>query len=269
MVTSDSQNVTLGEAAGRFLARLSAGEREASQPEVYRFARWYGWERPFANLAAPEVASYAEQLSLSDTDYARRLELVRAFLAWAKKEGWSRTNLATHLKAKKVKSELQAAARKVKTEPISLTQQKHDEMEAELAALKKRRYELIDEMRRAAADKDFRENAPLHAAREERGHVEGRIRELEGTLKAATIIGGKREPALKTGIGDSVVLCDLASGAEMCYRLVDPREVDPLRGKISSASPLGKALMGRCDGEVVEITVPAGKLRYQIKQIKR
>jgi len=51
--------------------------------------------------------------------------------------------------------------------------------------------------------------------------------------------------------------------------IVDPREVDPSRGKISIASPLGKALIGRHDGETVEITAPAGKLRYQIKQIER
>ena len=109
MVNSENQSPGLGEAAARFLAKLSPQEREASQPEVYKFARWYGGERPFAGLAAPEVASYAEQLSLSDTDYARKLELVRAFLAHAKKEGWSRTNLATHLKTRKVKTGPQVA----------------------------------------------------------------------------------------------------------------------------------------------------------------
>ena len=80
MADKDNQNPSLGEAAVQFLAKLSPKEREASQPEVYKFARWYGWERPFARLAAPEVASYAEQLSLSDTDYARKLELIRTFL---------------------------------------------------------------------------------------------------------------------------------------------------------------------------------------------
>ena len=206
MVSSDNQSPTLGEAASRFLAKLSSQEREASQPEVYKFARWYGWEHPFANLAAPAVASYAEQLSLSDTDYARKLVLIRAFLAYAKKKGWSRTNLASHLKTKKAKSGQLVAARRNLPESISLTQQKHDELEAELAALKEKRHELIDEIRRAAADKDFRENAPLAAAREQRGHVEGQIRELEETLKAAIIIDGKREPALKTGVGDNYVV---------------------------------------------------------------
>ena len=267
MVSGRSQNPGLGEAAGRFLTKLSPQEREASQQEVYRFVRWYGWERPFAGLTAPEVANYAERLSLSDTDYAKKLELIRAFLAYAKKEGWSRTNMASHLKTKKAKAVPQAAGRALPD--VSLTRQRYDELEAELADLKSRSHELIDEIRRAAADKDFRENAPLAAAREERGHVEGRIRELEEILKAATIIDEKREPALKTGIGDRIAVVDLASGDELHYIIVDPREVDPTKGKISIASPLGKALIGRNDGEVIEIAVPAGKLRYQIKRVER
>lgn len=269
MVSSDNQGPSLGEAAVQFLAELSPQAREASQPEVYKFARWYGWERPLARLAAPEVASYAEQLSLSDTDYAKKLELIRSFLAYAKKAGWSRANLASHLKTKKAKAGPPVATRHGLPESISLTRQRYDELEAELADLKIKRHELIDEIRRAAADKDFRENAPLDAAREQRGHLEGRIRELEETLKAATIIDEARVPALKTGIGDSIVLSDLVSGEELRYMIVDPREVDPSKGKISIASPLGKALIGRSDGEVVEITAPAGKLRYQIKRVER
>jgi len=266
-MNNDIQSPGLGEAAGQFLAKLSTQERAASQPEVYKFVRFYGWDRPLDRLTAPEVASYAEQLSLSDTDYAKKLELIRAFLAYAKKEGWSRTNMASHLKTRKAKAVPQAAGRALPD--VSLSRERYDELEAELADLKSRSHELIDAIRLAAADKDFRENAPLAAAREERGHVEGRIRELEDILKATTIIDEKREIALKTGIGDRIVIIDLTSGDELRYIIVDPREVDPTKGKISIASPLGKALIGRNDGEVVEITVPAGKLRYQIKRVER
>jgi transcription elongation factor GreA len=268
MVNTDSQAPTLGDAATRFLAKLPPQEREASQPEVYKFVRWYGWERPFARLAAPEVASYAEQLSLSDTDYARKLELIRAFLAHAKKEGWSRVNLAAHLKTRKAKG-VPVVARRGLPESISLTRQKYEELEAELSGLKNKNRELIGEMQRAAADKDFRENAPLAAAREQRGHVEGRIKELEEILKTAVIIDEKKESTLKTGVGDRVLLSDISSGKELHYMIVDPREADPAGGKISIASPLGRALIGRSNGDVVEITAPAGKLRYQIKQVER
>ncbi len=267
MVNSDSQNPSLGEVASLFLARLSPEEREISQPEVYKFVRWYGWERPLTGLTAPEIANYAERLSLSDTDYTKKLELIRAFLIFTKQAGWGKTNLATHLKAKKVKASSQTSARQGLPETVPLTQQGYAELEAELADLKSKRPELIEEMRRAAADKDFRENAPLAAVREQRGYLEGRIRELEEVLKAATIINGAQKSSLKTNVGDSIVLCDLASGEELRYIIVDPKEVDPTQGKISIASPLGRALIGRGEGEMVEVTVPAGKLRYQIKRV--
>jgi len=268
-VNSGNQNPSLGEAASRFLASLSPGEGEMSQQEVYRFVRWYGWERPLAGLTAPEVANYAERLSLSDTDYIKKLELIRAFLVYAKKEGWSKSNLAAHLKPKKGKTGLQSLVKPGLPEAVSLTRQGYAKLEAELATLKSKRRQAIDEVRRAAADKDFRENAPLEAAREQHGQLEGRIRELEEALKSGIIIDRKQQVTLRASIGDSVVLRDLVSGEDLRYMIVSPREVDPTRGKISNASPIGKAIIGRGEGEVVEVEAPVGRLRYQIKQVKR
>jgi len=265
----NGQSPSLGEAAGRFLAKLPPEERGASQQEVYRFVRWYGWERSLAGLRAPEVANYAQQLSSSDTDYIKKLALIRAFLVYAKKEGWTNTSLATHLKTKKGKAQPQSTLRRGLSGSVSLTRQGYAELEAELAILKVRRSQAIEEMRRAAADKDFRENAPLEAAREEHGRIEGRIRELEGTRKSAVVIDEKQKVTPKVSIGDSIILRDLASGEELSYMLVSPREVDPTKGRISNLSPIGKAVIGQSQGRVIEVTVPAGKLRYQIKQIER
>ena len=263
-----SQNLILGEAASHFLASLSPEEEEMSQQEVYRFVHWYGRERPLAGLTAPEVANYAERLSLSDTNYAKKLELIRAFLVYAKKEGWSKNNLAAHLKPKKRKNKFQSLGKQGLPQTISLTQQGYVELETELATLKHRRLQAIDEMRKAAADKDFTENAPLDAAREQYGYLEGRIRELEEALKSATLIDENQKVILKVGIGDSVALRDLVSGEELRYMIVSPREVDPSRGKISSASPIGRAIIGRGRGEVVEVEAPAGTLRYQIDGVE-
>lgn len=267
-MNGESQSLSLGEAAGHFLVSLSSEAREMSQQEVYRFARWYGWERPFAGLAAPDVANYAERLSLSDTDYTRKLELIRAFLVYAKKQGWSKSKLAVHLKTKKGKASPRLAHRRGAPEAVRLTRQGYAELEAELAALKGKRPQIIEEISRAAADKDFSENAPLDAAKEQYGQLEGRIRELEEALKLATIIDEKQSVTSKVGVGDSVILRDLATNEELRYMLVGPREVDPTRGKISNASPIGRAIVGRGEGEVVEVAAPAGKLRYEIKQIE-
>jgi len=268
-VNSGNQDLSLGEAATHFLASLPPQEEGMSQQEVYKFVRWYGWERTLAELTAPEVASYAERLSSSDTEYIRKLELLKAFLSYTREEGWIKSNLAIHLKAKKGKTRLWPSSRRGSLETTYLTQQGYAALEAEVAALKSKRSEAIDEMRRAAADKDFRENAPLEAAREQRGQLEGRIRELEEAVKSAIVIGEKQEVALKVSIGDSIILRDLATGEELCYTIVNSKEVDPTRGKISSASPIGKAVISRGQGEVIEVTVPAGKLRYQIEQVGR
>ena len=267
-VASDSENLVLGEAASRFLANLPVEERGVSQQEIYKFVRWYGWERPFARLTAPEVANYAERLSQSDADYLRKLEMLRAFLTYARKEGWTKGNLAIHLKARKGKTRARSSSKRGVPESVSLTQQGYDELKAELTVLQDKRLEVIDDMRRAAADKDFRENAPLDAAKEQRGQLEGRIMELEETLGSAVVIDEKRESTTKVSIGDNILLQDLASGEELRYTLVSPKEVDPTRGKISNASPLGKAAIGKGEGEIVEVAVPAGKMRYQIKQIE-
>lgn len=262
-------NPGLGEAANYYMSDLPPEEKGASQQEVAKFARWFGRERPLSGLTPAEVESYAEQLSLSDTDYLKKLELLRAFLAYAKKKGWSKTNLSVHLKSKKTKAKQRSSALNNAPEAISLTRQGHTELKAELEALQNERHVVIAEIRRAAADKDFRENVPYHAARERKGHVDGRITELEGIMKAAVIINEKQNNGLKVGIGDNVVLCEKGSEEELCYTLVSPKEVDVARGKISNASPIGQAILGREQGETVEIVAPAGRLYYLIKRIER
>lgn len=266
-INSGSQNLSMGEADARFLASLSPEEGMTSHHEVHKFVRWYGTERHFAGLTAHEVANYAERLSSSDTNYVNKLGMVRAFLAYAKKQGWSKTNLATHLKIRKSRTGLSVLSRQVPAETISLTRQRYAELEADLATLQDKRVQIINEMSRAAADKDFRENAPLQAAREQYGHLAGRIQEVEEDLKLAVIIKEKTEANRQVGVGDSVVLSDLVSGEEWSYMIVSPNEVDPTKGKISSASPLGKAIVGQRPGAIVEIKAPAGKLSYRLKQI--
>lgn len=271
MANNSDRIPSLGEAVTLYLGKLNAKNREESQVEVHKFARWCGWENSFKTLAGPTVAGYAETINVSDIDYDKKFTILRSFLAYAKKSGWSETNLATHLKSKKGKtgSVTKAPVKNNQLEPIPLTQQRYDEMKAELEKLKKRSTELMVEIQKAAADKDFRENAPLHAAREERGHVEGRIKELEHAIKYARIIDENKGKSVKSIIGDCILVCDLATNEECRYTIVDPREVNVAKGKISIASPLGKALLGRVDGDTIEINVPAGKMRYQIKRIER
>lgn len=270
-VSSDGHS-TLDEAASVFLGTLSDEEREVSQQEVFKFVRWYGGSHLFHELTAPEVANYAERLSASDTDYGRKLELIRAFLSYGKKEGWSKSNLATHLKASKkgVKSSSQPSnSTHHGLKPVYLTKEGYDTLKTDLANLKKRRSEVTEDMRRAAADKDFRENAPLHAAREQKSYLEGQIKDCENTLKAAVVIEETHKEPNRCHVGDTVLLRELSSGEEVRYTIVSAREADPAKGRISNSSPLGKAVLGHSEEDSIEITVPVGRLRYQIKKIER
>lgn len=264
-----SQNINLGEAASRFVVSLSRGKIEGSQPVIYRFVRWFGRERPIAGLVAHEIANYAQRLSSSGTDYSKNLDIIRAFLAYVRNEGWIKSNLAAHLKAKKGKSRLTAGMKQASPQPVSLTRQGYNEIKKELVALKSRRLQTISEVSRAAADKDFRENAPLDAAREQLSHLVAKIKESEEALRSATVIDEKVEATPRVAIGNSIVLTDLASGEEVRYTIVSPREVDPARGRISSASPMGRAVIGRGCQDIIEITAPAGRLRYRIERIGR
>jgi transcription elongation factor GreA len=260
---------SMGEVATNYLSSLAAEAKEAARPEVFNFVRWFGRDRPLAELSPSEVANYAERMSVSDSDYLKKLVLVRAFLTWVKNKGLSKTNLAIHLKPRKGKSKTAAKGTQGQPETVPVTSEGYDKLKAELEELKQRRPQVIAEITKAAADKDFRENAPLEAAREQHGLIEGRIREIEAILKAAEIVDKERNATLKVCVGDNIILLEIATGEEMHYKIVGPRETDPARGKISGVSPVGKAVVGKTEGAVIEVAAPIGKICYQIKQIKR
>lgn len=258
---------SLGELAVSFLTTLPSEGRDKAQQEVYNFAHWYGWNRLVSELSAPNIASYADQIASAGTEAAKKLLPVRAFLNYAWKRRLTKTNLGVHLRPRKAPSRTKLSSGLAFQTPILLTAEGRAKLEAELASLRRERSEVVEEVQKAAADKDFRENAPLQAAREHQGHLQGRIQELESALKAASVMeeGGRIS---SIGIGSAVVIQDVESGKELSYVVVDPREANPLKGKISVASPIGKALFGRRQGETAEISAPGGVFRYRIQHVQ-
>jgi len=250
---------TLAEVSADFLTRLPAQNREKAQREVYKFIRWLGLHRKMGELDPLDIASYSEQIISSEA------KLAKAFLTYAHKKGFTSSNLAVHLRVKKTSR--RAIASVQQNRQAQITPQGYAKLKAELADLKSQRSLTIEEIRSAAADKDFRENAPLEAAREHRAHLEGRIQELESTLKSATIVDGNRN-ASKIKIGDTITLCALSSGEQLCYVLVGTEEANPTEGRISVASPIGKALLHKEKGQTVEISAPAGIFGYRIENIQ-
>jgi transcription elongation factor GreA len=267
MPSSNEAIPTLTEVASRYLASLPSQQRQENQPEVYRFVHWYGAERRTNELLGHDVSAYAEVLGASSVDGPQRLEVLRGFFAFVRKQGLTPSNLATHLRLRKAATPGASAGGVV--QEVHLTPEGHAALQAEVENLRAQRPRVAEELRRAMADKDFRENAPLDAAREHQAYLEARIREIEATLKHAVTVG-ERTPRsdARIGVGSAVLLHNLKSGAEVRYVLVSPSEVNPTEGKISIASPVGRALMERSAGEEVEVKAPAGMMRFRIESVE-
>jgi transcription elongation factor GreA len=258
-VGNTEYNLAVTEVAEAFLSHLPPEERGKVQAEIFKFVRWLGSSRRVKDISPVDVASYGEQIIPS------AVKPIKSFLMYAQKQGFTSINLAPHLKAKKTSAKTVAAAQGGQV-PVTLTAQGYAKLEKELVNLKDQRSQVIEEIQKAAADKDFRENAPLAAAREQKSHLEGRIKEIELILSQAKIIGANQDTS-RAKFGDTIVLRDLSSGREFSYILVDPREANPAKGKLSVASPLGKVILDKETGQTVEVAAPAGIFCCRIESI--
>jgi transcription elongation factor GreA len=256
---TSEHNPTLAEVADAFLSNLPPEERGKTQAEISKFVRWLGLSRQVKDVSPVDVASYGEHITPS------AVKPLRSFLTYIRKKKFTSINLAPHLRAKKTSPKTVTVWQSGQVQ-ATLTAQGYAKLEKELANLKNQRSQVIEEIQKAAADKDFRENAPLAAARERKAHLEGRIKEIESTLNQAKIVRGDQDTS-RAKFGDTVVLLDLSSGKEFSYTLVDPREANPAKGKLSVASPLGKAILNKEKGQTVEVVAPAGTFSCRIEDI--
>lgn len=255
------ENRTLAEVADAFLAHLSPQERGKTQGEILKFVRWLGPSRQVEDISPVDVAAYGEQITPS------AVKPLKSFLTYIRKNSRGSASLAPHLRAKKTSPKKQVAVFQTTGQSqVTLTPQGYAKLEKELADLKSQSSQVIEEIQNAAADKDFRENAPLAAAREQKAHLDGRIKEIESILSQAKIMGEVYDTT-RAKLGDTVVLRDLSSGEESAYTLVDPREANPAKGRLSVASPLGKVILDKQIGETVEVAAPAGTFSCCIESI--
>ena len=146
---------------------------------------------------------------------------------------------------------------------FQLTKEGVTELQAELIEFKGRLTQVVEAIKTARDQGDLSENAEYHAAKEEKERVDNRIAEINHILTNAEIIS--KHSKNKVAIGSSVVL--KSSKKDVTYHIVDSVESDPMESKISDESPIGKALLGKKVGDSVEITLPAGVQKYEIKEI--
>ena len=128
---------------------------------------------------------------------------------------------------------------------------------------------IIKAIAEARGHGDLSENAEYHAAREQQGFIEGRIKEIEHKLASADVIDPARLPNTgKVVFGASVELEDQTDGARVTYQVVGEDEADIRAGRISVTSPIARALVGKSEGEVVDVAAPGGTRSYEIVAVR-
>lgn len=153
---------------------------------------------------------------------------------------------------------------------VLLTAEGADKLRTELKRLKSvERPRIIEALAEARAHGDLSENAEFDAAKEQQGFIEGRIVELENQLSRAEIIDPSKLNANgRVVFGARVDLHDLDAGAQPSYQIVGELEADLDLGQISVSSPIGRALIGRQEGDEVEVETPGGTRLYEIVKVR-
>ena len=150
-----------------------------------------------------------------------------------------------------------------------LTKEGLAKLQAEHKSLLQQKRELTEEVSKAAAMGDLRENAEYHAARERLQHVAKRLAELDTKLTNVRLVDGLETKDGEARVGIQVTLEDEQTKEQFSYVLVGSDEADPQNGKLSIASPLGKSLLGKKKGERFTLTLPKASVPYRVVSVER
>lgn len=272
-MVKNSTDVRVTEAVGRYATTLKGDDKQSQQQELNRFVRWFDG-RSMSELTAQEVERYQEEFEKTGAD-SRRLDPVKQFLAFSHKQGLTDINYGKFIRIRRTggRAARMAGSRAEQVEMPAeemLTAEGFQRLQDELDHLiNVKRPEIAEDLFEARIDKDFRENAPYDAAKHHQAEVEARIRQLQAILARAQIIdSGKIVRTGRIALGARVTLRDLTHDEELEYTLVSPNEASPRDGRISVASPVGRALLARSQGDVVAVEAPAGSIEYRIEKVE-
>lgn len=154
-------------------------------------------------------------------------------------------------------------------ERVPMTVYGYDRLTAELKDLiSNQRPSVIAAIEEARGHGDLKENAEYHAAKEKQGFIEGRIAELESKLSRAEVIDPMKVANSKIVLGATITLVDVDTDKTVTYALVGPDEADLEAGRISTTSPVGRALLGKTEGDEVTVQAPSGKRVYEVEKVE-
>jgi transcription elongation factor GreA len=141
-------------------------------------------------------------------------------------------------------------------------------VKTELENLKKARPEVIQAIKEAREEGDLSENAGYHAARERQGMLEAKITYIESRMPRFTVVDLATMDSESVAYGATVILEDVKSGETKEYTILGPDETDYVKGSISVFSPVGRALLGREEGDEITVEAPRGKLSYEVVKVE-
>lgn len=151
---------------------------------------------------------------------------------------------------------------------VKLTEDGLKQLEEELEYLKtEKRKEVSEKIKVALGFGDLSENSEYDEAKNEQAQVEARIVSVENMLKNAIVIDESERDTSKVELGATVTIHDIEFDEDITYKIVGSTEADPDEGRLSDESPLGKSLMGKAEGEMIDVDAPAGVIQYKILKI--
>jgi transcription elongation factor GreA len=154
-------------------------------------------------------------------------------------------------------------------QPVYLTEEGLHKIKEELEYLTTtRRREVAQMIAEAKAEGDLSENAGYDEAKTQQGFLEGRVRDLENILKHAVIINESEGARNLISIGRTVIVREVGTDFEETYTIVGSLEADPVNGRVSNESPMGKALLGKKKGQKVIVQSPGGEITFEILKIE-
>tara|TARA_B110000438_G_C15648790_1_gene578613 strand:+ start:81 stop:944 length:864 start_codon:yes stop_codon:yes gene_type:complete len=267
-ITSES---TLEEAMKFYVKTLPDDQRMRERAIISDFSKNIGQLKKLSLLKPPEVGDYSQILTsrMANTDTQERLAIVKLFLTYLHEHELINPdlNIPSHLRSKRIITTRKTKS-SIKTfeEGPKLTRTRHKTLLSQLEKLNKQKMSLATDIQNAAADGDVRENAPLEAAREAQGMVMSKITDIENLMRGAIIVDDNSQSQIKgkINIGSKVSIENQATKTVLNFQLVDYHEADPLSGKISSESPVGKVILGKSKNEIVSVKSPSGLIDYKI-----
>lgn len=268
-MTAETQQ-TIGDLYTDYVESLKPEVRVTEGMYVRQFCEFVGFECRITLLTGSRVDSFVEQ-RISDTDpnAPERVQALKRWFQHLKKQGHVETNYGARVRLRRQVARGRGSATprlSLSEQPIEMTEEGIERLQAELSNLEAEHPQLKGDVARAMEDKDFRENAPLDAAREALAFNESRARSLRASLKRAVVAEGGVDG--RASLGATVKVTRMEAGTEHTYVLVSPQEANARESRISVESPVGAKLLGRAAGDEVIIDVPSGTLHLRIDDVR-